>query len=193
MVARGGMVIWVPSVFQGEKISELLITILPSADAFAATQVVALIQFATPLLVGLTLFDAFSYANDRHDVKLGLSPEWQHRIRLAGFAILFATASPLISFGVYFCGWHSIRGLIHLHQQFGGTIGQFSLSLLPITGAAFVMFGIGFAISLNYGQLIPAIIQTVFIGLSAVAIPHLLLHVVSDSMAARTKIAGVPA
>ncbi len=193
MVARGGMVIWVPCVFQGEQISELLVTILPSEDTFAAAQVVALVQFVAPLLVGLTLFDAFSYANDRQPVKVGLSPEWQHRIRLVGFAILFATASPLVSFGVYFCGWHSIRGLIHLHQQFGGPIGRFSLSLLPITGAALALFGIGFAISPNFGQLTPAIIQTVFIGLSAVAIPHLLLHVVSDSLAARPKIAGVPA
>ena len=122
--------------FKANEISELLVTILPSDNTFAAAQVVALIQFVAPVLIGLTLFDAFSYANDRQPVKAWPVPAWQHRIRLASFAILFATANPLVSFGLYFCGWHSIRGLIHLHQQFGGPIGRFSLSLVPITACS---------------------------------------------------------
>lgn len=47
--------------------------------------------------------------------------------------------------------------------------------------AALVLFGIGFlfVFDQNFSQ---AILQTVFVGLSAVAIPHLLLHVVTDSV-----------
>ncbi len=138
-----------------------------------------------PVLFALTLLDAVSYSSDQQSVKFGLSSSWQHRIRLVSFALLFANANPLVSFGLYFCGWHSIRGLIHLHQQFGGSVGKFGFSLLPITAAALILFAIGFVFSPNFGQITPAILQTVFIGLSAVAIPHLLLHVVSDSLAIR--------
>lgn len=181
LVARGGMVIWVPAVFQGTEIVNLLAAILPKADDLAAGEVVALIQFAAPGLIALTLFDGLFYSTDSQQKWLGLSATWLHRFRSASFAILFATANPLVSFGFYFCAWHSIRGLIQLRQQFGGSMGRFGLSLLPITVAALVLFAIGFVLSPNFGQVTPAIIQTLFIGLSAVAIPHLLLHILVDS------------
>lgn len=180
LFARGGMVIWVPAVFQGTEIVNLLAAILPASDFSAAGEVVALIQFAAPVLIALTLFDAIFYSADSQQRCLGLSAIWLHRLRLASFAILFATANPLVSFGLYFCAWHSIRGLIHLRQQFGESMGRFGLSLLPITVAALVLFAIGFVFSPNFGQVTPAIIQTLFIGLSAVAIPHLLLHILAD-------------
>ncbi len=185
MVARGGMVIWVPTLFHGGEISRLLSIITSGDSLHVAEQIVSAIQLLAPALIALTVWDAVSYRNDRQPERFGLSSAWQHRIRLANFGLLFAIAHPLVSFGVYFCGWHSIRGLVHLYQTFGGPVRKFGLSLLPITAAALGLFAVGFSFSFQNGQLSPAVIQTVFIGLSAVAIPHLLLHVISDSLAAR--------
>ncbi len=48
MVARGGMVIWIPAVFQGAEIARLLSTIAPSETELMATQIVSVIQFGCP-------------------------------------------------------------------------------------------------------------------------------------------------
>ncbi|MFT5299686.1 MAG: Brp/Blh family beta-carotene 15,15'-monooxygenase [Mariniblastus sp.] len=182
MVARGGMVIWIPTVFQGEAITQLLTSILPAGDILVAKQIVTVITIIAPLLAILTIFDAFTYRNETQQGWMGFPANWQHRLRLLAFAILFAAADPLVSFGIYFCGWHSIRGLVHLREQFGFSTGNLLLKLTPISALAIGLFGVGFLFSRNSSVVTPAIIQTLFIGLSAVAIPHLLLHIVSDSI-----------
>ena len=183
MVSRGGMVIWIPIIFQGAEINELLAMILPSPNAAVGAYIVGAIQLMVPVLIALTIIDAYSFSIPGRTQVLGISAAWQHRIRVCAFAVLFAIAHPLVSFGLYFCGWHSIRGLMHLHQQFGGSFSRFSLSLVPISAAAIALFAVGFLVQLTSVQITPSIIRTVFVGLSAVAIPHLLLHVLSDSLA----------
>jgi len=181
MVARGGMVIWVPTMFQGDQITKLLTLILPSGDTQVATQIVVAISIIAPLLALLTIFDAFTFQMPQSEDRAGVWSTWQHRVRLLAFAILFATADPLVSFGIYFCGWHSIRGLVHLREQSGLDTAQFLPKLIPISVVAIGMFGAGYLLSRSQNFVTPALLQTVFIGLSAVAIPHLLLHIVADS------------
>lgn len=185
MVARGGMVIWIPATFQGPVIAEMLTQILPLSDATTASLILTALEVLAPALALLTVVDAWTWKPNCEKPFLKISSVWQHRLRILAFAFLFAFVHPLISFGIYFCGWHSIRGLVHLREEFGGKLGQFTWSLLPISAAAIVLFILGFGLSFAWNELSPAIIQTLFIGLSAVAIPHLLLHVVSDSLASK--------
>lgn len=182
MIARGGMVIWVLAVFQSQETIRLLATILPSSNFDVASQIVAIVKFVAPALAALTLVDVITFQNGKRSAWLGISPKRLHLLRVSSFAILFATVDPLVSFGVYFCGWHSIRGLIHLREQFGLPRWSFLLRLAPISVVTLAIFAVGFLLSRNSNSVTPAVIQTLFIGLSAVAIPHLLLHVISDSI-----------
>ncbi len=141
-----------------------------------------MIQTCAPVLFGLLVFDAISADSLTQQTFMGLSQKNLHLIRLLAFAILFATADPLISFGVYFCGWHSVCGLAHLREQFQYTNRELALNLLPISLLAIAVFAVGFAVSFSVNLLAPALVQTVFIGLSAVAVPHLLLHIVTDTV-----------
>lgn len=180
--ARGGMVIWIPAYFQSAAVEDLLATVLPTNDLTVAGQVVSLIKLATPLLFALLVFDRITVARSSRPNHPQHTSIILDHIRIAGFAILFATASPLISFGVYFCLWHSIIGLRHLRDQFQLSSADLAVKLLPLTLLAIALFVAGFAISSSVNLFAPAIIQTIFIGLSAVAVPHLLLHVISDSL-----------
>lgn len=182
MIARGGMLIWMLAVFQGDETARLLATVLPSSDFAVASQVIEIITLFAPVLVLLTFVDIVAFRNGKRAGWLGFSSAKLHMIRTTSFAILFATANPLVSFGIYFCGWHSIRGLIHLREQFDLPQFKFLVGLTPISLLALAIFALGFLASRNSNLVTPAILQTLFIGLSAVAIPHLLLHVVSDSL-----------
>lgn len=245
LVARGGMVIWVPATFQTSTTAQLLMVVVPGDEGGVAAAIVQAIKSLAPVLLALSVMDCFWFekatakskvervaspsfssspvatfpTSDRlpeagsaagagvgpgGELNVGYGPSeaivvhpcesgawgeswgldrwpnWQHRIRVLAFAILFANANPLISFGIYFCGWHSVRGLVHLRQEFAGPLGRFVLALLPISTISLLLFVAGFAVVLTNQSLNPAILQTIFIGLSAVAIPHLILHVYCD-------------
>ncbi|MBM98003.1 MAG: hypothetical protein CMJ77_02675 [Planctomycetaceae bacterium] len=180
MIARGGMVIWIPAYFQGQSVSDLLTIIFPSGSLDIAQQVVADIQFIAPAMLILLAYDAICRREPAEKLSIGSINIPFHQLRIATFALLFATASPLISFGVYFCCWHSIIGLANLRRQFSLTTTELATKLFPISSAAIVLFLIGFAISRIENPFTPAMLQTMFIGLSALAVPHLLLHVISD-------------
>ncbi len=186
LIARGGMVIWVPAAFQTTAMTELLDMVLPQADVALASQVVAVVCYCVPALALLTLCDMWFAWRKPASSTSGFS-KISRFVRIAAFALLFATAHPIVSFGIYFCGWHSIQGLIHLREQFGGTWPRFALSLLPISIAALAMFGLGFYYLSTVEALTPALVRTLFIGLSAIAVPHLLLHVASDLQSTRSQ------
>ncbi len=182
VIARGGMVIWIPAYFQGPAVTSLLTLILPTGDSLIAYQVVNAIQICGPVLFGLLVFDVVTANSLNQQTFLGLNQKQLHRIRVLAFAVLFATVDPLISFGVYFCGWHSVCGLAHLRDQFQYSNRELALNLLPISLLAIALFAGGFAVSTSVNLVAPALVQTIFIGLSAVAVPHLLLHIITDSI-----------
>lgn len=181
IVARGGMVIWVPIVFQANEVSRLLSLILPGGDLAVAGQIVGIVRALFPLLFFLTLYDFVSSRKGDRTARFVKHSERIDQLRIFTFFVLFSLADPLVSFSIYFCGWHSIRGIVHLREQTGWPPTKMLGRLLPLSVAALVLFGIGFlfVFDQNFSQ---AILQTVFVGLSAVAIPHLLLHVVTDSV-----------
>lgn len=180
--ARGGMVIWIPAVFQGDAVSSLLAMILPAGDSTVADQVVKAIQYFAPALIALVAVDTVFSARPAQSTFVGFHQKDLHRLRVGAFAIFFAVAHPLISFGVYFCAWHSVIGLNHLREQFRLSNLELARKLLPISLLAIALFSVGFILSSSANLFAPAIVQTIFIGLSAVAVPHLLLHVISDSL-----------
>lgn len=103
-------------------------------------------------------------------------------IATAGIA---AVTPILISFTAYFCLWHSLLGLSRLRSQEGLTSSRFVVSVLPLSMMAVSgVVAAGWFFRQTLGTIsigtVPASVQTLFIGLSAIAVPHLLLHEWAD-------------
>jgi Brp/Blh family beta-carotene 15,15'-monooxygenase len=81
-----------------------------------------------------------------------------------------------VSFPVYFCAWHSARGLKRLRRELGESWPELATSLAPLTVAAIALVGLAAWLVLSGSGWNETLIRATFIGLSAVAVPHLLLH-----------------
>jgi magnesium-transporting ATPase (P-type) len=95
---------------------------------------------------------------------------------VASLVALFAVATPLVSFPVYFCAWHSARGLKRLRRELGESWPELATSLAPLTVTAIALVGLAAWLVLSGSGWNETLIRATFIGLSAVAVPHLLLH-----------------
>ncbi|MEM9411191.1 MAG: hypothetical protein AAGA30_08765, partial [Planctomycetota bacterium] len=69
-----------------------------------------------------------------------------------------------------------------LKHSFHGNTFQMAKALIPMSGLAAILFLAAIALYSNEIAIADATIRSCFIGLSAVAVPHLLLHVCCDAM-----------
>ena len=175
--ARGGLVIWVPFLFQPDRVVEIL-TITGSRNFAAnASQTVSLFNTFAWLMFAFAAFGwgwqcwaAFcSIGRTRRALLLD-------NTLVASLVVLFATTSPLVSFPIYFCAWHSIRGLRRLRRELGESWSQLVMSLAPMTLSAIGMILMAAFFMLQAPMLSDSLIRITFVGLSTVAVPHVLLH-----------------
>lgn len=175
--ARGGLPIWVPLLFQRDAVVRILSVTAPSglgnrgeiALGFLTAASVGMFVLA---IAGWMLQGVFAVCSRGRKRSVWLLDN----TLTASLVVLFACVPPLIGFLVYFCGWHSARGLIRLRRELGETWVQLVLSLAPLTVTA-----VGLIAVLGWGWFesgypTEALTRTTFVGLSGVAIPHLLLH-----------------
>lgn len=181
--AVGGIVIWIPAITRSDELQSLLSLITPAADLGVVTKIVFLTQaiaFALLPIAGL-------------QVLRGLieSPRDFTRWVPVATAIASAVLPILISFTIFFCGWHSWQGLRRLRTEEGLSGFQFALHITPLSMAAVVgVASIGWWLQRASGfeNFDKSILQMAFIGLSAIAVPHLILHEIyafSDRSSAR--------
>lgn len=95
---------------------------------------------------------------------------------VASLVVLFAVASPIVSFPVSFCGWHSLRGLQRLRRERGESWPELARSLAALTVGAIALVALASWLVLGGAGWNGTLIRVTFVGLSAVAVPHLLLH-----------------
>lgn len=180
----GGMVIWMPILARPDEVSSILGWIIPRDRAEDLAAVFPSVRVLCWVLACVAAVWWVGYLLVR--IRTGRASGMWHAIRLAAFALMFAFVPVLISFAIYFCAWHSAVELIRLSRRYvpGGLLAGLivvvrraaPLSLLAVAGVA------ALALAFYDGRgLAPAAVQAVFIGLSAVAIPHLILHWVADS------------
>ena len=172
-IALGGLVIWIPALVRAEEMTWMLRMIVPSKDAVAAEQIVFFTRSIAVVLCPVALLACLLQLNREGQDLNAWVP-----VATAGIA---ASAPILVSFTAYFCLWHSILGLSRLRSQEGLKVPQFVASILPLSlmaVAGVVAAGWFFRQSLGASSLgtVPESLQTLFIGLSAIAVPHLLLH-----------------
>jgi Brp/Blh family beta-carotene 15,15'-monooxygenase len=182
--AVGGMVIWIPALFRPQEFLELLRMIVPASGSDPAVE----ITFLTGLIGGaLVPVAAAVLAKRLMSAPLG----WDNWVPLATASVAIWTPI-LISFSIYFCGWHSWQGLQRLRRAESLSPQQFARSIAPLSALA--VAGVVAAgwwlqrwpVDISAASTSTAYLPTIFIGLSAIAVPHLILH----ELDARTGSAG---
>lgn len=170
----GGLVIWVPAVARPEEMRSLLGLIIPGDAGNASANIVAVAQLIAACLIPAAAINVFARLIES-------TRDCRRWVPLA--TALLATYAPiLISFSVYFCVWHSCQGLMRLRREEALDVKQFIRNVLPLsTGAIVGLIAIGWWLQGSSTERLidprsMATLQATFIGLSAIAIPHLLLH-----------------
>lgn len=182
-IASGGMIIWMPALFRGDEVAELLTIITPSDLDSTIAFCVSATATSAVILGPLWLWDCIR--KDRQTSR----PErgWLHficasnSVRMLSLAVCCSFVNPLSAFAVYFCGWHSARGLHQLARSFGEPVLATYRRLMPLTLAALALVAAGSLIWGSSEVFETSLIRTIFLGLSAMAVPHLCLHVVAGS------------
>lgn len=182
--ARGGLVIWTPIVFQGDEVARHLGVVAPRGlgpDSQGMLEMAAIwssIMLATAAVAwsGQAL-TAITAGRSRRRVLL------VDNAMVASLVLLFAVASPVVGFLVYFCGWHSARGLKRLRRELAESWPQLASSLAPLSVVAIAGAVLVVCYAFPTERWNDAVIRATFLGLSAVAMPHLLLHGVAPLLA----------
>jgi len=175
--ARGGLVIWTPLVFHARDVAAILGLTAPGGSGPAIQQAISLLTACAWIMLPLAAaawtlqgWAASRSSGRRRRVLL------TDNALVASLVVLFAVASPLVSFPVYFCGWHSARGLKRLRRELGESWPELVRSLAPLTVGAIALVGLAAWLVLGGAGWNGTLIRATFVGLSAVAVPHLLLH-----------------
>jgi Brp/Blh family beta-carotene 15,15'-monooxygenase len=172
-VASGGLVIWIPALFRPLEMRRLLEWIVPSSMSTSGGEIVAVTMVLCWIFLPIAIADfGLSVANM---VSRKLSPEPKLARNLL-LVVLFASTPILFSFGLYFCGWHSIRGLAQLQKEHRMSSRELFFAVLPLSLGAIGMAGAATWFWSSGRELSAELSRSLFIGLSAIAVPHLLLH-----------------
>ena len=172
-VASGGLVIWIPALCRPVEMRRILEWIVPNSMPTSGGEIVAVTIVLSWIFLPIAIADfGFSVANM---VTRKLSPEPKLARNLL-LVVLFASTPILFSFGLYFCGWHSIRGLAHLQSEHRMSRKELFFAVLPLSLGAMWMAGAATWFWSSGRELSAELSRSLFIGLSAIAVPHLLLH-----------------
>ena len=109
----------------------------------------------------------------------GTTGHAQVALEIGALAALFALAPPLVAFIVYFCVWHSFRHSLRQAAKLDPSSPRAALQAFvrrawPTTAAAILMAVVGYAL-IGAQSSDVKIIQVVFVGLSALTAPHIVL------------------
>lgn len=175
--ARGGLVIWVPLLAHGAEVAEILGRVSPQGSGPAIGQAITLLTACSWIMVAVAaagwMLVGFAGMARTGRIRRVLLAD---NVLVASLVVLFAVASPLVGFLVYFCAWHSARGLRRLRVELGESWPELATSLAPLTVGAIALTGLLAWLGYGGAGWNDTLTQATFVGLSAVAIPHLLLH-----------------
>jgi Brp/Blh family beta-carotene 15,15'-monooxygenase len=174
VTAVGGLVLWIPILLRPDEMQRLLWLIVPASGTESVSTILGAMRIIALLLVPVATCSVVW----RLVATPGNLRSW---VPLATISVAFF-APILISFPVYFCGWHSWQGLQRLRRNESLNRTEFIRSVAPLSITAILGTGVAgwwlqdWSGVLNAGDQTSALVQTLFIGLSAIAVPHLLLH-----------------
>jgi len=175
--ARGGLVIWTPMVVHAADVGAILGMLAPAAPGSAIGQAVALLTGCARvmLVVAAAGWAIQGVIATRRRGRVGRVLLVDNAL-VASLVSLFILVGPLAGFLIYFCAWHSARGLRRLRAELGESWPELAASLAPATGAAIALIGLLMCFGPGSSGWSAALLRATFVGLSAVAMPHVLLH-----------------
>ncbi len=185
--AIGGLVIWVPASVRPDEFRAILRLIVPTETLESSNTIVAATQAIAWCLIPLASIIVIH--------RLIAAPtnlcRWIPTVTAAVAVVL-----PIIlSFSLYFCVWHSWQGLQRLRRHEALSILDFARHVAPLSISAIVGVAmIGWSGSRWLDGLLTVdqtrdTVRTLFIGLSSIAVPHLILHEVhSFTSSSHTKL-----
>jgi Brp/Blh family beta-carotene 15,15'-monooxygenase len=176
-MARGGLVIWVPVALQTDEVVRILSLTAPRGFALEIQWAVDALKVCSWVMLALAGV-AWGW-----QALLAIASEGRRRrillldtFMVASLVLLFAWVNPVVGFLMYFCGWHSARGLRRLRRELGESWRQLAASLAPLTALTIGLVALTTCLVLRAPNWNDTLIRATFVGLSAVALPHLVLH-----------------
>ena len=183
-IANGGLVIWLIALFRPDEMLEVVQALVLHERVFpfgmlggSSVLIVDSTRWLGCFLLSLAIFDTWGWWGSR--------TARSHEQRLVWlFTALLAIATPLlVSFTLYFCGRHSVLGLKRLRIAEGLGRSKFMLHVAPLSALAITLV---LAVAWMLGDLTlegvsgSSGLRMIFIGLAAIAVPHMLLHAVAE-------------
>ncbi|KAA1258687.1 hypothetical protein LF1_12090 [Rubripirellula obstinata] len=166
-MAVGGLIIWIPALARPAEMNAIVESLILSEGSgaeFVAANVVGFSQAIAFVLLPVAAW-SFLFGSAK-------------KLRVMGTAttLLAATTPILWSFPLFFCGWHSIRGLARMRAEEDLSWKQFAFYVAPLSmGALAIVVGAGFWLS-EFIAAPSTQMRMLFIGLASIAVPHLFLH-----------------
>lgn len=186
--ARGAIPVVVPAVAFSEEVGRLFAWVMPGGTANDGARVAGALAWTGPRLLGPAL--ALVVVGHAARARWARAPRRRavHAMAAAeivALAGLFAAVAPLPAFVVYFCGWHSVRHTLELAARLDPCsarrgLARFARLAAPATAAA-VAAGLIAWLALRPEQGgAPAAVQTVFVLLSALTVPHMAVNALAS-------------
>ncbi|MCY2982613.1 MAG: Brp/Blh family beta-carotene 15,15'-dioxygenase [Planctomycetota bacterium] len=172
-IGTGGLVIWIPAIARPTEMQQILQAIIPAGIGASSESIVFWTQILAAMFVPVAIVEIiYSFASPEARAHDGVARAVRHV-----FLILMLVATPIpFSFCLFFCGWHSIRGLSQLMQDHRMTLQQLTIAALPMSLGAVGLCGLGAWFWSSGRELNAELTRTLFLGLSGMAVPHLVLH-----------------
>ena len=183
-VLFGSLGIWLPLLARPAESAALLTWVAPTGGEFAEA-----LRAWQPALIGLAGAAAVTWIVDLVRATIRADADaLVDGVRLVAFAAMFVAAPVVVGFAVAFAGWHSAAELGRLAVRANPArpaagLRRVLLAAAPLSLAAALLTAVG-ALFLGDRLGSPGVVQAVFLGLSAVAVPHILLHTVAGRRAA---------
>ena len=172
IAARGAVPVAGPPLLHPERTGTLFAYLLPGTPAGAVRELLhALAPAAWALGAALAVLIALALVRRR----------WRVGAELAALSAAVAVLPPLLAFVVYFCVWHSPRHSITVMGRLapgdpGTGARRHAHAAWPLTLASIAGMAAAWAwLSTLAAPPVPALIATVFVGLAALTVPHVVL------------------
>lgn len=112
-------------------------------------------------------------------------------IELPILVVALAVLPPLVGFTLYYCLWHSAQHTRESLEQLPGRswrdkIAQYAVPTLPVTLAAWGLGAMGYLLLLPQTEIDDAVVRVIFVGLSALLVPHAMLEYLASRKAVTT-------
>jgi Brp/Blh family beta-carotene 15,15'-monooxygenase len=172
VLARGGLVLTLPTLFNRQEILQLFSYLIPETGARSVvSMLVGIMPIIAVCLLVCIIWSGLQFIRSKEPLFL---------LQAVELAVLAAFFCILLAFGVYFSFLHSIRHMLRLsgNPETGSALlavaGLIRLAL-PVTAATLALGGSAYLLLSGVSFEMPDLIRVIFIGIASMTYPHALV------------------